>query len=159
MNNYQQSAYNLSKRYSPPKIDLRQAEMLDSLGEDTYATRPIHHQVPEDVTKEDLDFYNFVFSYMELSDLLFYLYPVALEFEYDKCLDCIDSLFYTLEDELPKHVDSLSEDDLQGIKDALMWIWESHKLGYVDWIQCPYLQSLIDKSATMDDLYIQHYQK
>ena len=157
--NQHQSVYSLSKRYGPPNINLRDAEIEDSYGDETYATRPINHQVPEDVTKEDLDFYPQVYAFMEFRDLLFYLYPVALEYEKDKGLETIDSLFYSLERELPAQLESLSKDDQEAIIDALKWIWETHKLGYADWVQCIYLQKLIGISVTWDDLYYQEVDK
>ena len=61
----------MSKKYGPPKISLRDARILDDYGDESHATRPIQHRVPEDVSKEDFDFYRHVFSFMEFADLLF----------------------------------------------------------------------------------------
>ena len=142
--------YSLSKKYAPPGIDLRSAEIMDSYGDESNATRPIDHRVPEDVSREDLDFYGWVYAFMEFNDLLFYLYPIALEFERDKKLGCIDAFMYSL-DRFSGESSTLSAEDKAGLADGLRWIWNAAPRGYADWVQCPNLQALIGVSATWDD--------
>ncbi len=125
---------------------------MDSYGDEAYATRPIHHKVPEDVSREDLDFYGGVYSFMGFEDLLFYLYPIAREFERDKCLDCIDAFLYSLERLFPLMSVSLSPGDQEALLDGLHWIWNAAPLGYADWIQCPNLQAALGISVTWDDV-------
>jgi hypothetical protein len=146
------SVYALSKKYSPPKIDLRTAEIMDSYGDESYATRPIHHRVPEDVSREDFDFYPWVFAFMEFEDLLFYLYPIAVEYERDAHLNCIDSYLYSLDRLIPEAFSQLPPYEQQSLVAGLRWMWNSATLGHADWVQCPNLQSAIGVSITWEDL-------
>jgi len=143
--------YALSRKYSPPRIDLRTAEIMDAYGDERYATRPINHRVPEDVSREDLDFYGWVYAFMSFEDLLFYLYPIALEYERDRCLDCIDPFLYSLDRCVPLESSKLPTQDQRGLLDGLQWIWDAAPLDYADWVQCPNLQAAIGKSVTWDD--------
>ncbi|MEM7599816.1 MAG: hypothetical protein AAF357_00185 [Verrucomicrobiota bacterium] len=144
--------YALSKKYGPPKIDLRRAEIMDSYGNEWNATRSIDHRVPENVSREDLDAYGWVYPFMKFPDLLFYLYPIALEYEKDLCIDCIDSFMYSLDRCLPEEMSKLHEDDREGLIAGLMWIWTSGDSGYADWVQCPNLQKAIGVTASWDDI-------
>ncbi len=152
MNRYPQ-VYSLSRRHGPPKINLRDAEILDSCGDESYATRPINHQVPEDVSREDLDFYGWVYAFMEFRDLIFYLYPVALEYEKDIRIDCVDPFMYSLDRFISGEMSKLSEEDREALVSGLKWIWHSGELGYADWIQCPNLQKAINISVSWDDIH------
>lgn len=142
----------LSKKFGPPRIDLRKAEILDSYGDESYATRPIHHRVPEDVSREDLDFYGWVYAFMEFEDLLFYLYPVISEYARDNSLDCIDSFMYSLDRCVPEKSSQLKPDDQENFNEGLQWIWSAAPPGDADWVQCPNLQAAIGVSVTWDDL-------
>ncbi|NJO52950.1 MAG: hypothetical protein HC840_30140 [Leptolyngbyaceae cyanobacterium RM2_2_4] len=142
------TVYSLSRKYGPPEIDLRKAEIMDSYGDETYAARPINHRVTEDVSRDDFDYYQWVFAFMGFKDLLFYLYPIALEYERDKCLNCVDSFMYSLNRFMPEELAQLSAEDQQGVLDGLRWIWDAAPLGYADWVQCPNLQAAIGKSVT-----------
>jgi hypothetical protein len=51
--------------------------IADDWGDESNAKLPITHEKPEDVTREHFDYYGALFSYMENSDLIFYLYPGA----------------------------------------------------------------------------------
>ena len=134
-----EDVYKLSRKYSPPKIDLRDAEIMDSYGDESYAERAIEHRIPEDVSREDFDFYGWIYSFMNFEDLMFYLYPIASELEKDPDLDCIDSFMYSLDRILPIRMLSLGADDMSAIKLGLRWIWESGGSNNVDWRQCPNL--------------------
>lgn len=144
--------YALSEKYGPPRIDLRRAEIIDSYGDDSYASRPIDHKVPEDVSREDLDFYGWVYAFMKFADLLFYLYPIALEYEKDLRIDCIDSFMYSLDQCLPDEMPKLPEDDREALIAGLNWIWTSGDSGYADWVQCPNLQKAIGVTASWHDI-------
>jgi len=56
-----------------------------------------------------LDFYEWVYPFLKFEDLLFYLYPIALEFERTKSLDCIDSFLYSLDRFVPIELSKLSK--------------------------------------------------
>jgi hypothetical protein len=144
--------YSLSKRYGPPEINLRDAELLDSFGDESYATRPIDHKVPENVSRKDLDFYGWVYAFMGFRDLLFYLYAVALEYEKDNRMDCVDGFMDSLDRLLPEEMPTLPDDDRDALIAGLTWIWNSGNAGYADWVQCPNLQRAIGVSATWDDI-------
>ena len=144
--------YELAKKHGPPRIDLRRAEIMDSYGDESRATHEINHRTPEDVSRADLDFYGWVNPFLKFEDLLFYLYPIALEFERTKSLDCIDSFLYSLDRFVPTKSLRLPKEDQQAFLDGLRWIWNSAPLGYADWVQCPNLQRAIGVSVTWDDL-------
>lgn len=135
--------YELSKRYGPPKVDLREAEILDSYGSEAQAKVAVEHRVPEDVTREQLDYYGGVYAFVEETDLLFYLYPVAKAFADDLNLDCIDSFLYSLEWKIESLMAGLNEEDGEALKEGLLWIWEAGGTDYADWVQCPGLQEVI----------------
>ncbi len=147
------SVYALSKKYAPPRINLRSAEIMDSYGDETFAAYPINHHAPEDVSKEDLDFYPRVFPFMQFTDLLFYLYPIALEYEKDNGLDCIDSYMYSLDRYFPSESSKMLPAEQQSLQDGLRWIWNAAPLGCADWVQCPNLQAAIGVSVSWDDMY------
>jgi hypothetical protein len=137
------SVYELSKKYGPPTIDLRTARIRDDYGDESSATRPIKHRVPEDATKEDFDFYQDVFAFMEFADLLFYLYPIALEFERNAELNCIDSFMYSLDQFVPRESSKLPPSEQESLKDGLVWIWDAAPPRYADWGHCRNLQAAI----------------
>jgi hypothetical protein len=149
---HQKRVFNLSSKYGPPRIDLRMAEIMDSYGDESQATHKINHRIPDDVSRADLDFYGWIYPYLNFEDLLFYLYPIALEFERTKSLDCIDSFLYSLDRLISTESPKLPTEDQQALLDGLRWIWNSAPLGYADWVQCPNLQIAIGVSVTWDDL-------
>ena len=135
--------YELSLSYSPPKINLRDARILDDYGDESNAKRKINHNRPEDVSREDLDYYAWEYSFMQFEDLMFYFYPIALEYEKDSSIECIDSFMYSLDRHLPISKQRLSQQNILAIQEGLRWILESGETGYADWAQCPNLQTEI----------------
>ena len=89
---------------------------------------------------------------MNFEDLLFYLYPVALEYSKDKCFDAIDGFMYSLDRYFPLEASKLPKEDYKKLIEGLRWIWDSGDLGYADWIQCANLQKAIGISVSWDDL-------
>jgi hypothetical protein len=147
------TVYELSKKFGPPKIDLRKAEIIDSYEDESYATRPIDHRIPEDVSRGDFDFYQEVFYTMGFEDLLFYLYPIALEFERDTNLNCVDSYLHNLNKYFPDSFSQLSETDQESLVDGLRWLWEVAPPGNFDWVECPYLRWALGLPPTEDDWF------
>lgn len=120
--NMHEAVYELSKRYSPPQTNLRDAEVLDCYGDDLAPGPDVDHQVPEDVTREDLDAYPWVFvSYFELEDLLFYLWPIAREFSRDQNLECVHYFLIGLNGAAYRFR-RLSLADQRALKEGLEWI-------------------------------------
>ena len=150
MNRYPR-IYEFSERWGPPKISLRDALILGDYGDDSYATRPIKHVKPSDVSRKDLDFYGWLYAFMGFHDLLFYLYPIALEYEKDIRLDCIDPFMYSLDIWLPSEIGKLRDADQEALLAGLQWIWFAGDSGYADWSQCPALQRAIGVYATHED--------
>ena len=125
---------------------------MDTYGFEGRATRAINHRTPNDVTRDDLDFYGWVYAFLGFEDLLFYLYPIALELDRSKSLDCIDSFMYSLNRFVPVESSQLTSGDQQAMIEGLRWIWDAVPLGYTDWVQCPNLQKAIGVSVSWDDL-------
>lgn len=138
-----QNVYDLSKRYGPPVVNLRDAEIADSCGNESHAKLSVTHTVPEDVTKEQFDYYGWVYPFVERTDLLFYLYPIAKEYESDTTLDCIDSFLYSLDREINGLLDELTTDEREALIEGLNWIWDVGSDDYADWEQCLNLQEAV----------------
>lgn len=138
----------LSEKFGPPKINLRQAELLDGYGynQGEYAERPIAHNMPWHVSREDLDYYWSVFSFMsdEPGSLLFYLYPVALEFERDRCLAALQSLLFSLDMTYPALLALLREpEDAAAFAEGLSWILDAGGPDGAPFWFCPNLIPLL----------------
>lgn len=139
--------YDLSYKFSPPKIDLRKAKILDYYGDEIYAKLPINHNNPEDVTREEFDYYGWIYSFMEVEDLLFYFYTILIEYEKDKKLDSIDGFMYTIDRRILNIQKNLEYRDLETLKLGFTRIWEIGGNDYADWGQCPNLQKFIGISV------------
>lgn len=138
-----QDVYNLSLQYSPPQVNLRDAQILDDYGDETYATMPIVHHSPNDVKRTELEFYVWIYPFVAGTDLLFYLYPIALEYEKDKHLECVSSFLYTLDRRVETLLAEINQAQQDALINGLKWIYESGGTDYADWWQCPNLQRLI----------------
>jgi len=141
--------YILSEKFSPPKIDLRKAQILDDYGDDSHAKLIVSHKKPGDVKREEFDYYGWVYPFMEPEDLLFYLYPMLIEYKKDRAIDCIDSFMYSLDRELNNLLLKLSDEDAETLKIALTEIWAigsntGSNADLNDWYQCENIQKFID---------------
>jgi hypothetical protein len=144
-----ENIYNLSMKFGPPKIDLRKAQILDDYGDESYAELAVNHKKPNDVKREEFDYYGWVYSFMAPEDLLFYLYPIVIEYSKDKEIDCIDSFMYSMDRELPKLQEKLNNDDKLALENAFKVIWDVGGDDYADFAQCKNLQELIGISIEM----------
>ena len=91
--------YDLSMKFAPPKVDLRKARILDDYGDESCAKLLINHKKPDDVKREEFDYYGWVYPFLEPNDLLFYLFAIVIEFKKDNEIDCIDSFMYSMDRE------------------------------------------------------------
>ena len=131
-----EKVYYLSKKFGPPNWDLQSAEIEDEWGDDTFAQRETNHNNPEDVTKEDFVYYTQIYIHMDLESLLFYLYPIAVEYEKDSNLwDRVDSFMYALNYRLPQKKDEFKKEDIEALKEGINWIYNAHNLHTEDWLQ------------------------
>jgi len=136
--------YKLSEKYSPPKVDLRKAKIRDDYGDDRYSKLNIHHKKPSDVTRVEFDYYGWVYSFMEPEDLLFYLYPMLVEYKKDRRIDCIDSFMYSMDREINNLLRKLSVADAEVLKTAFKEIWKFGSNDELnDWYQCENIQKFI----------------
>ena len=69
-------AYELSKQFAPPSVDLRMGRLLDDHGDAQNATVSLTHRDPYDVTSRQLEYYYDVWGFLSGNDILFYLFPV-----------------------------------------------------------------------------------
>ena len=91
--------YSLSKRFSPPKIDLLSADYLDS-GSTQPSTRFNNpHKTVEDVKTEELQIFR-EFSFMTPGDLIFYLSPILDAHTKESSLEATDFFIYSFERKL-----------------------------------------------------------
>ena len=140
-----EKVYNLSKRFGPPNWNLRSAELADEWGDGTHAKRPIDHKVPEDVSREDFDYYGSVYFHMEVEDLLFYLYPIAIEYSKDKSFDVVEDFVAALNCKLSEKIDVLTEEDIEALKEGVDWIFHLHDINDEEWFNCYLGKELLDK--------------
>lgn len=141
-----EKVYQLSKSYGPPEWDLQSAEIADEWGDNKYAQREINHNSPEDVSKEDFLYYTQIYVHMDLESLLFYLYPIALEYEKDSRLwDRVDSFIYALNCKAPEKFNELKDSEIEALSDGLLWIYEAHGEGDKDWLKGHTGKLIIDK--------------
>jgi len=138
-----QDIYNLSKRFSAPKVDLRKAQIMDDYGDDAYAKMLLNHSSPENVKREEFDYYGWVYPFVEPEDLLFYLYAMVVEYEKNEDLDSIDSFMYSMDREINRLQEMLTDDENKVVKKALNLIWDVGGDDGTDWYQCKNLQKLI----------------
>ena len=126
-------------------MNLRTSARLDCpYGDDASVSRDIDHRHPDDVTRDDMDFYVWCFSYRDFPSLLFYLYPIAREYEVDKGLECIDLFLYTLDQCLPSEADKLPAMHQSTIHTGFRWICASGGDWSADFAACPNLCAVID---------------
>jgi hypothetical protein len=135
--------YTFSESYGPPRIDLRRAKILDDYGDDQWSTLEVCHRYPKDVSRKELDHYAWVYPFMEFRDLLFYLYPVALEYERNPTCDFVHSFLYSLDSGFEEGVAELSDEDREALKAGLIWIWSDWGSDYAPWWQCKQLSEFI----------------
>jgi hypothetical protein len=128
-----QNVYELSRRYGPPGVDLRQARIADDYGDEAHATMPICHKKPEDVTRDHLDYYGWIYPFLKPHDLLFYLYPIAREHEARPPLECVDSFLYSLNAVIDSIMGTLTEEEREALRDGMRWMWQSGGSKYADW--------------------------
>ena len=136
--------YKLSDKFAPPKVNLREAQILDDYGDESYAKIIVNHKKPDDVKREELDYYGWVYPFMEPEDLIFYLYPLLIEYKEDRGIDCIDSFMYSMDREISNLLAKLREEEIEVLKIALKEIWKfGSKDNLNDWYQCENIQKFI----------------
>ncbi|WP_428355849.1 hypothetical protein [Methyloprofundus sp.] len=135
--------YNLSMRFAPPKVDLRKAQIQDDYGDESFAKLTVDHKKPDDVKREEFDYYGWVYPFMEPEDLLFYLYAMVIEFSNDQEIDCIESFMYSMDREISVLQAILSGEEQQTLKNAFQQIWDISGHDYIVFAQCKNLQKLI----------------
>ena len=73
---------------------------------------------------------------MDLESLLFYLYPIALEYEKDSNLwDRVNSFMSALNYKLPKNTDEFIKEDLEALEEGLQWIYSAHGFHTKGWLE------------------------
>ena len=136
--------YKLSDKYAPPKIDLRKAQILDDYGDESYAKLIVNHLNPDNVKREEFDYYGWVYPFMEPEDLIFYLYPILNEYQKDNEIECIESFMYSMDREINNLLPKLNNEEIEALKIAFKEIW---KIGtrddFNEWYQCKNIQKLI----------------
>jgi len=138
-----QEIYNLSKSYGPPKINIRQGQIMDDYGDDSLSKLQINHVKPDDVTLEELEYYRWPYPFLKPRDLLFYLYPLLVEFKKDMTLDCFDSFMYSMDWVINDLQKELSSDQVNILKNAFLEIWDLGGDGFADWSGCLNLQKFV----------------
>lgn len=135
--------YNLSKRFSPPKVDLRKAKILDDYGDEKYSKLQINHKKPDDVNREALEYYGWVYPFVEPEDLIFYLYAIIIEYKNNQNLECMESFMYSMDREISKLQNILSEEENRALINSFQIIMDLDEHDWSVWTQCKNLQKLI----------------
>ncbi len=129
------SNYALSKAFAPPRVNLRQGEIADAYGDESYCTRLIRHVLPQDPTEEDFRFYSNCYPYMERTDLLYYFYSVCRSISTPE----LDGYFYTLSRNLPELIEVINEEQRLHLFCGLLALWTEDWAQTLDWMGCPEL--------------------
>ena len=136
--------YKLSKKFAPPKVDLRKAQILDDYGDESFSKLFVSHINPEDVKRKEFDYYISVYSFMEPEDLIFYLYPMLNEYKRDNKIEGIQSFMYSMDREIDNLILKLSREDKEVLKSALQEIWKiGNSNDFDEWYQCKNIQKFI----------------
>lgn len=144
--------YEFSKSFAPPKMNLRQACIMDCWGDDRSATMPTNHNLPEDVLIEELNFYPQGWFYMDIGSLLFYAYSV-FKFHDDPASNSawgcgVDTYFSSLENKFDALVKQESIDILfESIR--IMW---NEKPYFFDLEDCPKFRKTLGIRIKSKDL-------
>lgn len=138
--------YKLSLKYSPPNINIRQAQILDDYGDESSAELIVKHEKPDDVTKKELDYYAWVYPFVEPEGLLFYLYSIVVEYSKNLEVEFVDSFLYSLDRELDGLRDKMLKEDLAVLRHALKHMHKAGGSEYADFAQCLNIQQFINTS-------------
>jgi len=120
----------LSRRFAPPLINLRDGRIADDYGEQESAKIVINHQLPADVTDEELDYYQDVWAFLDAPSLLFYFHPVTNWLSRHPDTDSIlfDYYVWSLDRNWPAAMALISDQDAGAIVAHLISIKERHHL-------------------------------
>ena len=146
--------YGLSSKYGPPSIDLKNGRIMDDYGDTSCAKVSVKHKIPEDVSREELDYYHDVYAFLNPEDLIFYLYPMWHEFKNDPSLNCIDNFVYSLEAGIDYLLTEIDESDIKIVSRALFDLLLTGPSGDPDYYQCPKLQNLMKIRMTDWDQWV-----
>ena len=116
----------LSEGFAPPRVNLRQAEILDACGDASSATHHVSHSRPWDVMRADLDAYPDAWTFMDPTDLLFYLWPVATEYERDPTLTAVDMFVPSLDRCVPELLPQLDAPQRAALAEGVAWLRGDH---------------------------------
>lgn len=139
-----QEIYDLSKSFGPPEINLRDAQIIDDYGDDSFARLQIEHKNPEDVSLDEINYYGGVYAFLKPKDLIFYLYPLLVEFKKDMSLDSFDSYMYSMDREIDNLLGCLTNEQVTVLKLAFQVIWKLGGDDWADWSGCPNLCRFIE---------------
>lgn len=135
--------YKLSKSFGPPKNTLGERHILVDYGREASANRRLDHNYPEDVKLEEIEHYGWVYPFLEPPDLIFYLYPLLVEFQKKMSLHCFDSYMYSMDRELEGLLEGLSGAQIATLKSAFELVWDLGGSDWADWFGCPNLQKFV----------------
>ena len=116
----------ISERFSPPRINLRDGRILDDYGDTRSAELPIAHRYVGDVKANELDKYNDVWPFLNAEDLLFYLYPVLKDFDSNPQCEHIDRYLYSLDSEWSVVEALLGKSDAVVVLETLEYLRKKH---------------------------------
>ena len=135
------AVYALSKRFAPPQIDLRQAQIMDDYGDESWAKLLVNHTLPEDVSHNELVYYPHVWGFMGFEDLLFYLYAIATHQSLDHGGEYLDHYLYSLDRFIHEKWSGISQPERAAIIEGLQWIKNGSP--EADWEGCLNLHALL----------------
>lgn len=144
--------YQLSARYAPPRVSVRDAQVIDDHGTG-FDNCPINHRTPADVTREDLDDYpGSVWTFMDLESQLFYLHAIASLFialPWPEVLNArfagsVECYLFLLNQRLQSEYATLSRKDQSAITEAVFRIYQREERAFQEALSsCLFLQDLV----------------
>ena len=118
--------------------------ILDSYGSEEWAKLEISHKHPSHVLKNHLEYYGrSIYSFMELRDRLFYLYPIFKFYLEDSNLEeHLDFMLYNLEREVKEIDELLSEEHKKYLSASCLTIFKKYKY-HNAWDQAPLFSKFV----------------
>ena len=147
-----------SSAFGPPKLNLRDAQIISSYGRKDSAKLEINHNSPADVKDHEIDYYSYsVFSFMNLKDLIFYTYAIFQKHKAEGDYTHMDFLLYGYERNMDELKELLTSDLKSIFISSCNELFNLHGFEAA-WEQCPNLSKFIGIDITekaIDEWYEQ----
>ena len=122
----------ISARFGPPSMTLRDGRIQDDYGSESCAKLVVNHRTTVDVTDEELEYYQDVYTFLTPDSLLFYLAPVTtwLSRHPNSGRTVFDSFVWSLDRHWKAVQEILSSDETEAVLTLLKSLRDKSDLEY-----------------------------